>query len=132
MPSLEIPIFKWKCTFYLDKEKRWIEGELQLNEDQVCVVHKEDDETMKARTIKFFKITTMTKEKSSYIYPCIVLYTTKKDVVWISSLINRDDTFNKLEHFWRQSLLDTRATNRYNIFNNILICYYIIIKNIII
>ena len=110
MPSLDIFIFKWKCTFYIGKEKKWIEGELQLNEDHISIIEKDNDKT-KARTVKFFKMTKITKEKSSYIYPCVVFYTLK-DTVWISSLVNRDDVFNKIEHFWRQSLLDTRANSR--------------------
>lgn len=112
MPLLDISIFKWKCTFYISRDKKWIEGELQLNEEHISIVQKDNNGKANAKIVKFYKMTKITKEKSSYIYPCVVVYTLK-DMVWISSLANRDDTFNKIEHFWRQSLLDTRANSRY-------------------
>ena len=117
MPSLDISIFKWKCDFYHNNEKKWINGEIQLNQDKISIIYKDNDDKVKAKIIKYFRITKLSKEKSSYIYPSVVIYTSK-DIVWVSSLDNRDETFNKLEHFWRQSLLDARANARY--FNTVI------------
>ncbi|XP_066936901.1 synaptosomal-associated protein 47-like [Clytia hemisphaerica] len=110
MTSLEIPILQWTCTFYDEKERRWKEGELQLNQTQVVIVFEDKrDKTKKAKVIKFQNISKITKEKSSYIYPSIVV-NLSNCVVWLSSFKIRDEVFNNIEHFWRISLLDSRAS----------------------
>ena len=113
--SLEIPILHWTCTFYDEKERKWKEGELQLNQTQIAIVYEDNrDKSKKAKVIKFVNISKIAKEKSSYIYPSIVVHL-MNCVVWLSSFKSRDEVFNNIEHFWRISLLDSRASKRYNI-----------------
>ena len=117
--SLEIPIYQWKCSYYQENEKKWNNGELHLNQDQVSLVeetnpNKDENEvevTLKVKTITFSRINKISKAKSSLVYPCIVISLNAFNV-WIASLENRDKVFNYLEHFWHACLLDTRASSR--------------------
>jgi len=127
--NLEIPIYQWKCSFYQENKKKWNYGELHLNQDQVNLVEeiyeKEDknEPTLQVKTITFSRINKISKAKSSFVYPCIVISLNAFNV-WISSLESRDKVFNYLEHFWQTCLLDTRAASRY-LASFMYLCMYI-------
>lgn len=101
MPS----IFSWRCSYYQNTTRKWVNGKLSLREFDL--LFGTDDTTVKDNTIKiritFDDICGLKKATSTLIYKCLVL-NTKTDALWFGSFSNLEDVYKTVEYFWREKL----------------------------
>nr|XP_023474111.1 synaptosomal-associated protein 47 isoform X2 [Equus caballus] len=102
--SRDICVHTWPCSYYLEREKRWVPGKLSLTSLSLKFTTDKTGDILVSFPLA--SISEVKKEASHFIFSSITIL--EKDHIkhWFSSLQpNRNVVFNIIEHFWRQLLL---------------------------
>ncbi|XP_043921796.1 synaptosomal-associated protein 47 isoform X4 [Protopterus annectens] len=102
--SKEICIHSWPGSYYLNAERRWVYGHLELCPSSLLfLVEKTGDMLL---CLQLSDIVEIKKESSSFIFSSITILEKGNVKHWFSSLQpNRTVVFNTIEHFWKEQLL---------------------------
>ncbi|XP_066537103.1 synaptosomal-associated protein 47 [Hoplias malabaricus] len=101
--SRESSIHSWPGSYYVNSEKRWVNGELSLSRTTLRFT-SQTQETLASFPLSH--ISQIKMESSSFIFSALTLLEQGGVKHWFGSLRPcRAAVFHVLEHFWRETLL---------------------------
>ena len=107
------PIFKWSCSYYRNKTKKWIYGNLYMYQETLKFIETNKNEEPLKVLIQLSSISEIKRVTSMIMYSCMVLNMGVGLPLWFSSFENRNRVIQTVEHFWREQLLGKSDTERY-------------------
>uniref|UniRef100_A0A8D2AR09 Synaptosomal-associated protein 47 n=1 Tax=Sciurus vulgaris TaxID=55149 RepID=A0A8D2AR09_SCIVU len=102
--SGDVCLYSWRCSYYLDLEKRWVPGKLSLRPRSLQFTTERAGAALVG--VPLSSVVAIRKEASHLIFSAITVLEKSRRKHWFSSLQpSRDAVFSVIEHFWRELLL---------------------------
>ena len=98
-------IFEWKCSYYNEKDGKWLYGHLKLLQRFLRFKPGAGKLAMRPLSIDLRNITGIKRRTTNLFFNALTISEGGVSVHWFSSLSNIYDVLNIVEHFWKETLL---------------------------
>ena len=99
-------IQEWEASYYCWDDKIWKYGKLVICLDCIRFFEKNSKAEKKPMiSLDLSQVTGFQRKLVSLVFKAVVVLIKDLKPQWFSSLLNREETFYFLEHFWQQRLL---------------------------
>lgn len=99
-------IQEWEASYYCWETRAWRNGKLSLSSRFICFSESNSEANSGPNVnADLRRVTGFQRRLVSLIYKAVVVSVNGEKPLWFSSLINREETYYFLEHFWKQRLL---------------------------
>ncbi|EDO49418.1 predicted protein [Nematostella vectensis] len=104
---------EWKASYYVETKRVWVYGSLFINPRFICFTEESEASNRINFKVYFGEFLEIKKETTTVFYSALTVRTKDKKH-WFSSLQSRTNTFNVLEHFWKEALFSTSSESPSN------------------